>query len=618
MSEKEYIVTLKKGVDYTAFNAEMVATTGGGDIPGRSVTVANARPASQRNTHYMLTDEEAATLNNDSRVVAVELRPDLRDDIEIGRLAVQSGDFSKTDDTRGEYVNWGLRRVNETNNPFIGYAVDGDYNYTLDGTGVDIVIQDSGIQANHPEFTDANNVSRVQQIDWYAESGVSGSMPNNHYTDYDGHGTHCAGIATGKTYGWAKNARIYAVKVDGLQGSSDPGVGIPISDVFDIIKEWHNNKPVDPTTGVKRPTVVNMSWGYGTYFSSITGGEYRGVAWTGTSRDTAKGMIGIFNGIGYRHVVRVASVDADVEELIDAGVHVCIAAGNSKQKIDIDGGIDYDNYYTKTGIGNVYYHRGGSPFSEEAFVVGNIDTDLAANGREQKRGSSETGPGVNAWAPGTKIFSTLSNVTVYTSGPYPGNELFKIGSLGGTSMAAPQVAGVLALWLQINPAATPAQALSYFTGSAKTDRLYTTGLDNDYTDDRSLLGSANKFLWNKFNSKTQLSIGTTLTEAQSDTAVIKTYALSSSAGSINEGQTVTITLTTTNVPDGSTVDYAITGVETADFGGSLSGSFTINGNSGTRSFTFVEDLATEGTQTMTLSLVGIDRSISVVVNDTST
>ena len=99
MSEREYIVTLKKGVDYNAFNAEMIATTGAGDIPGRSVTVANARPASQRNTHYMLTDAEATSINNDTRVVACELRPDLRDDIEIVKYASQTEDFTKSTET---------------------------------------------------------------------------------------------------------------------------------------------------------------------------------------------------------------------------------------------------------------------------------------------------------------------------------------------------------------------------------------------------------------------------------------------------------------------------------------------------------------------------------------
>ena len=33
--------------------------------------------------------------------------------------------------------------------------------------------------------------------------------------------------------------------------------------------------------------------------------------------------------------MRVASVDTDVEELIDEGVHVCIAAGNNSFKVDV-------------------------------------------------------------------------------------------------------------------------------------------------------------------------------------------------------------------------------------------------------------------------------------------
>ena len=616
MSEREYIVTLKKGVDYAAFNAEMIATTGAGDIPGRSVTVANARPASQRNTHYMLTDAEAAALNNDSRVVACELRPDLRDDIEIVRFAHQTGDFTKTTDTRGEYVNWGLRRVNEANNIYYGYRASGNYNYTLDGTGVDIVIQDSGLQIDHPEFQDSSGVTRVVQQDWYSGFSGGGSMPAGHYTDYDGHGTHVAGIAAGKTYGWAKNAAIYAVKVAGLEGTSDPNSGIPITDVFDVIKEWHAAKPVDPITGAKRPTIVNMSWGYTAAFADITGGSYRGTPWTGTDRDTAKGMVGRLVSGFYRYPTRVASVDTDVEELIDAGVHVCISAGNYKQKIDVDGGADYDNYFTSSVYGTRYYHRGGSPHSQEAFIVGNIDTDLASNGREQKATSSETGPGVNIYAPGTRIFSALSTTTAYTSGPYPANNDFNIGNLGGTSMASPQVAGVLALWLQVNPGATPAQALSYFTTESKTNRIYqTANNDTDYTDDRSLLGSSNRYLWNKFNRKTQFSIGSTFTESQSETTIIPTYALGSSSASVTEGDTFTITLSTNNVPDDTVINYIITGVQSGDIGVSLEGSFTVSSNVATAEFTVSADGATEGPETFTISLEGIDVSTSVTIND---
>ena len=149
-------------------------------------------------------------------------------------------------------------------NPYTSNTVTGDFTYTLTGEGVDVVIMDSGIQADHPEFQDANGNTRVQQIDWYAASGLTGTMSTGHYTDYDGHGTHCAGIAPGKTYGWAKNARIYAVKLAGLEGTSDPNNGIPITDAFDIIKEWHKRKKAQlyllqqlgrPNTGVMELTI---------------------------------------------------------------------------------------------------------------------------------------------------------------------------------------------------------------------------------------------------------------------------------------------------------------------------------------------------------------------------
>ena len=51
------------------------------------------------------------------------------------------------------------------------------------------------------------------------------------------------------------------------------------------------------------------------------------------------------------------------------------------------------------------------------------------------------------------------NVNVFDDdGEYPNDNGYKIANISGTSMAAPQVAGVLALWCQLNPGATPAQA----------------------------------------------------------------------------------------------------------------------------------------------------------------
>ena len=512
MSEKEYIVTLNRNVDYKAFDAEMIATTGAGAIPNRSAPVANARPGSKRNTHYMLTDTEAATLRNDPRVMGVEIPPQKRDDISIAPRATQTGDFSKTTLDRGFFINWGLRRCNEATNPYTDDTVTGGYDYTLDGTGVDIVIHDTGIEAAHPEWQDASGTSRLVELDWYNGFSGGGTMPTGHYTDYHGHGTHVGSTIAGKTYGWAKNSAIYALKVDGLQGDTDPNGGISITDCFDVIKEWHNSKPIDPATGAKRPTIVNMSWGYSAGWTTVSEVNYRGVSYTGTDIDTLGevanlGLIPVSNGFSYRAPVRIPSVDADVQELIDAGVHVIIAAGNNFHKADVVDGVDYNNFAITNG-GTINYHRGSSPFDDEAFIVGNVDSDVHVGGLEQKAQSSTTGPAVNIYAPGTDIMAAVSNVNVFDDdGEYPDDNGYKIANISGTSMAAPQVAGVLSLWCQLNPGATPAQALAYMNNISQVDQLYETGNDNDYTDYRSLSGGNNRFLFNKFNSARQLRLG---------------------------------------------------------------------------------------------------------------
>ena len=498
MSQKEYIVALNEGVDYDAFWYE-IENNGSGSVyvPDRSVDIVNARPLSQRQCHYALTDQEANLLRNDPRIYCVELPPEQRDDIQIAPLANQIGLYYKspgTNPANANGVNWGLFRLNSETNNTPGAQGNLEYLYALDGTGVDFVIQDSGCQVDHPDFTDINGVSRVQKINWYTASGVPGVQPadNLFYNDTDGHGTHCTGIAAGKRYGRAKNAQIYSCMVSGLNGAGTQG--LPVTDVFDVIKGWHLNKPIDPVTGAKRPTVVNMSWSYINTFSGITGGNYRGTNWTGNLPRTDYGMIGSSGRFG----IRVGTVDVDVAELLAAGVILVGAAGNYYQTVDVPGGLDYNNYYISGGL-NYYYMQGGSPPAAPGVIcVGNISTGY--DSPERKNQSSESGPRVDVYAPGTNIVSTTSTTNRFGAVTgYPANTNYRIMSISGTSMASPQVAGLAMQLAQLNPRATPAQIRQQIIDLSAKDVIYTTGQSTDYTNSESLHGGPNRMAFMPHN-----------------------------------------------------------------------------------------------------------------------
>jgi subtilisin family serine protease len=98
--------------------------------------------------------------------------------------------------------NYGLGRISHRQRGnFTAYRFDDS-----SGRGTCIYIMDSGLNARTEEF----GVRTVQKANFVAGEPIS---------DLNGHGTHVAGIAASNTYGAAKNARVYAVKVLDTTGS---------------------------------------------------------------------------------------------------------------------------------------------------------------------------------------------------------------------------------------------------------------------------------------------------------------------------------------------------------------------------------------------------------------
>ena len=506
-NQREYIVTVKERSDLGNLYDEMETPGSAGDAPDREVECTSRRTIS-RNTHYKLDENEAANLRKHPNVINVELAPHERGIKAEPLWGPQTGDFQKNTTFTSGDLNWGLKRVvdgQQTTN----WGVDGQlvFNDTIatgsSGKNVDLVIVDSHINHEHPEFWRSpltNNGSRVNQIDWFQYSANIGDTyaAGKTYTYSGGgysignsnHGTHVAGTAAGNTQGWARDANIFNLAfsenlVNSSSGTSYPDFAIYI---FDYLREFHKWKGINGKTGRKNPTITNHSWGYSQGspdLNSITSVTYRGTTTAVSGTDAERAIILEANGCPCpmntylrRVPVRVGAIDADIQDAIADGIHVISSAGNSYWLMDLSGGADWDNYYS-IGASNYYHSKGSSPGAADGVInVGSVGEYKD----EFKSGFSNMGPRVDIFAPGSNIISAVfaSDATAEWGAPTvtdPRDSNFYLTDINGTSMSCPQVGGYIACVAEQEPNITPSEALQHLKDYAKKDQVGSSAME---------------------------------------------------------------------------------------------------------------------------------------------
>jgi subtilisin family serine protease len=146
-------------------------------------------------------------------------------------------------------ATWGLDRIDQVDLP-----LNSQYYFNTTGAGVNAFIIDTGIRADHIEFT-----GRVLP-------GITEVADGNGTNDCNGHGTHVSGTVGGTTYGVAKGVTLIPVRVLDCAGSGTwSGVIAGI--------DW-------VAGSTSRPAVANMSLGGGkstTLNAAVAGAVGKGV-----------------------------------------------------------------------------------------------------------------------------------------------------------------------------------------------------------------------------------------------------------------------------------------------------------------------------------------------------
>jgi len=367
---------------------------------------------------------------------------------------------------------------------------------------------------------------------YYTRADCNGSNTSKPTYPDGVHGTPCAGQTYGRTHGWAYNANKWFVNAYGNYGLW------PVDNYFDVMKIFHQTKPINPTYGNKNPTISSNSWGYRATQGS-TGYYYfrQGTSGTGGVAYSSKpafmqylgstGDGGRFKGEMIDNGLTTAG-----DEMIAAGVIFVAAAGNSNQQQVTSDHPNYNNYWssspstpltsaTHNEFGESCYNttnRRGFPqhigkyYSGTATIypainIGALDDDYAPGSKERKVNYSDMGNDIDVFTPGDGTISANYGsgllIPRYDQRTEPGSITSYDARFNGTSSACPTATGLIATILENNRTwtwqnvrnwlhdLTPHTSSTFYIGVEPS-----TATDPSWSDLNSLQGAAPRVLYN--------------------------------------------------------------------------------------------------------------------------